>query len=169
MKIWNRIVNILEKIELVDKCLLIIMIILMAQSAFTLFVPEIISQEDNAIDVIARTSAAAIFGYFLSGNFIKHGVITGAQSQNNSSIILPKSLSDVETENFKTTAPTQCNKYQVIIVATVGITSLCILLLLRNFMEVTPQAIATISQLRDFVSACVGFLVSCGKVHSTQS
>ena len=47
----------------------------------------------------------------------------------------------------------------VIVVALVGLFSLILLLIVRNFTTVTPNMAATLSQLRDFVCGCIGFLV----------
>lgn len=62
----------LAKIHLVDKFLIVFMIILLLQSSYTLFIFEPTTAEINSIDTIIRTSIAAIFGYFLSTNFIRH-------------------------------------------------------------------------------------------------
>lgn len=45
------------------------MAVLMLQSLYTLFFPGWDSQLSGSIDVVVRTSAAAVFGYFLSANF----------------------------------------------------------------------------------------------------
>lgn len=60
---------VLSKIHLVDRCLLAFMLILMLQSAYSLFSAGSQPADSSHIDVIIRTSAAAIFGYFLSANF----------------------------------------------------------------------------------------------------
>ena len=60
---------VLSKIHLVDRCLLIFMLVLMLQSAYSLFAAVSQPADSSHIDVIIRTSAAAIFGYFLSANF----------------------------------------------------------------------------------------------------
>lgn len=52
-----------------DRCLLLFMTVLLVQLACSLFLPENLAPEAGSIDVIVRTSAAAIFGYLLSGNF----------------------------------------------------------------------------------------------------
>ncbi|MCQ7013166.1 hypothetical protein M9Y11_20315, partial [Clostridioides difficile] len=53
------------KIKLIDRCLIIVMAILMFQSIYNLFVNEVNSQDTTTIDVVVRTTSAAIFGYFL--------------------------------------------------------------------------------------------------------
>ncbi len=60
----------LANIHPVDKSLLLFMVILMLQSAYTIFFPQTANALSGDIDVIVRTSAAAIFGYFLSANFV---------------------------------------------------------------------------------------------------
>ena len=60
----------LSKIHPVDRSLLLFLAVLLAQSAYSLFVPGGESQLSGDIDIIVRTSSAAIFGYLLSGNFI---------------------------------------------------------------------------------------------------
>ncbi len=62
----------LKQIHPVDKSLLLFMLILLAQTIYSVFYPEGANQTVGDIDVIVRTSAAAIFGYFLSANFIRH-------------------------------------------------------------------------------------------------
>lgn len=70
-KPWLKFKLSLKMISLVDKFLMLFMLVLLVYSAFNLFNHEDHSQDTNAIDVIVRTSAAAIFGYFLSSNFTK--------------------------------------------------------------------------------------------------
>lgn len=175
--------NIYAKMNLVDKFLIIIMFVLLIQSAYTLFVHETVSQDTNTIDTVTRTSSAAIFGYFISGNFIKKS--SDSVSQNTTNDVITVTGSDSKINRIKnqigfntdntasdtgiTNASVSenssicCDKIQVIIVSMIGILSLIFLLALRNFVQITPQTSATVSQLRDFVSACVGFLISCGK------
>ncbi len=52
---------------------------------------------------------------------------------------------------------------QVVIVSVIGLLSLIILMVTRQFQNVTSELTAVMSQLRDFVSACIGFLISYGK------
>ena len=55
-------------------------------------------------------------------------------------------------------SPGQRLRQQMIIVAIIGISSLLILVVARNYTQPCPEAVATLSQLRDFVSGSVGFL-----------
>lgn len=70
---WNCIRLALSRIHLVDKCLIVFMVVLLVQSAYTLFTNHTVPTENtDNVDIIIRTSIAAIFGYFLSANFICH-------------------------------------------------------------------------------------------------
>lgn len=186
MTLWQKFKAALKKINVVDTSLLILMLILMAQSAFNLFVNEAVSQDSNAIDAVVRTSAAAIFGYFLSSNFVKKKDEAPNQTSSQGGIYLPREtvaeqtpknqigfaitsepsppeIGTVQTEEPQAPAPVVYSKHQVIIVSGIAIISLVTLLIFRNFTTMTIEAIATISQLRDFISASVGFLVGCGR------
>ena len=69
--------GLLSRIHPVDKSLLLFMLVLLAQSAYSIFCPGGAGQAAEDIDIIVRTSAAAIFGYFLSANFIRHAASSG--------------------------------------------------------------------------------------------
>lgn len=88
---WSYIRLALSRIHLVDKCLIVFMVVLLAQSAYSLFVNHTAPTENTEnIDVIVRTSIAAIFGYFLSANFICHASSnkkgTGSEATNPSEL-----------------------------------------------------------------------------------
>lgn len=138
----------LHALALTDKCLLVFMIILMIQSAHNLFFHEITVKESHALDVVIRTTAAAIFGYFISANFQN-----GTQSAK-------KEKEQSKEEDAESVEP---NHFQILIIASIGISSLLLLLIAHNFIEANSASVATISQLRDFVSGSVGFLIG----HST--
>lgn len=165
------------------------MLILFFYIIFNLFTGADTSQDSSTIDVIVRTSVAAIFGYFISSNFTGTNSSTAPQNTDNNTGISLKSEeinSDSTIKNqigFKPSAikssseepgrisfsenslvPIKsCNKIQVIVVSTIGLISLIILFITRYSQNITPEFTATISQLRDFVSACIGFLISYGK------
>lgn len=50
---------------------------------------------------------------------------------------------------------------QIVIATIIGITALIVLIIARYYINLTDKSIATISQMRDFVSGCVGFLLGC--------
>lgn len=51
----------------VDGFLILFLLLLLIQSAFNLLFDQTFTADTNAIDVVVRTSAALIFGSFLSG------------------------------------------------------------------------------------------------------
>lgn len=156
MKISNmikRAIRPFRALHTADKCLLVFMTILMFQSAHNLFASEIAMQGGNVLDVVIRTTAAAIFGYFISANFQNGGEDTAEE------IPLPTTPPICDsTEKY------ECrNRLQILVVTCVGIFSLILLIIARNCIEVSQTSASTISQLRDFVSGSVGFLIG----HST--
>lgn len=166
------------------------MLILFFYIIFNLFTGADTSQDSSTIDVIVRTSVAAIFGYFISSNFTGTNSSTAPQNTDNHNTGISLKSEEVNSDStiknqigFKPSAikssseepgmisfsenslvPIKsCNKIQVIVVSTIGLISLVILFITRYSQNITPEFTATISQLRDFVSACIGFLISCGK------
>ena len=91
--------GLLDRIHPVDKGLLLFMLVLLAQSAYSMFCPGGAGQAVEDIDIIVRTSAAAIFGYFLSANFIRH-TASGGQTP---TAAPPRKM---ETGGGPSTAPT---------------------------------------------------------------
>lgn len=151
-----------NRIHLVDKCLMVFMIVLLTQSTYSLFFHGVVSEEIGSIDVIVRTSAAAIFGYFLSANFVKDVPETDKEPEllENTGDIKSQEL---EEENFH--KQPICNSIQIIIASVIGLFCLTVLILIRDMAVVgsvagsSVSAAATVTQFRDFVSGCVGFLI----------
>lgn len=195
----------LKKIKLIDKCLIIFMIILMAESIYNLFSNEANSHNANDIDIIIRTTSAAIFGYFLSGNFIRKSKNTLKNSFKGTEILDKNSISsndekpitllkeditnqkdlikftydqahtfadnDENTiEEYENDSKTESNasNQQIIIATIIGLTALIVLIIARNYLTLTETSLVTISQMRDFVSGCVGFLLGCPTKISTK-
>lgn len=69
--LWENLRAAFAKIHLVDKCLLMLMFVLLAQSGYVLLTNGANSEQANPVDIIVRTAAASIFGYFLSANFVQ--------------------------------------------------------------------------------------------------
>ena len=185
----EKVKKIIKNICIVDWFLMLFMLILFFYMIFHLFTGIEASQEIHTIDVIVRSSMAAIFGYFISSNFSRVDVSITQQSTDHPTINLSSESEGVSdhdriqnqigfqssaaaaseelgTMSFSESSSTSaryCNEIQVFVVSMIGLISLIILLITRHFQNVTPELTAVISQLRDFVSACIGFLVSCGK------
>lgn len=171
-------------IHLVDRCLLAFMIVLLIQSACSVFLPGERGGESGSIDIIVRTSSAAIFGYFLSANFNRRtpSAATGQTSLPAREVPAadngegPRAQIGFQVPGKEGEAPqrtevpsvsTQAGRttedcLQILTAAGIGLFSLLILLLLRWLgMPEDGSATATAAQLRDFVSGCVGFLIGC--------
>lgn len=174
------------KIKLIDRCLIIVMAILMFQSIYNLFVNEVNSQDTTTIDVVVRTTSAAIFGYFLSANFIKRPLRKYTNTDVSSNLFIDNNLSPKgqesnqnnimnvkntigftsEADNYEKKIPINNNEgfeegetseLQIIIATVICIVALTVLFVVRNFTTTTSASLGTISQMRDFVSGCVGF------------
>ncbi len=180
--------KILNKICLGDKCLIIIMVILFLNVTFELFSGDngVNSEETiNAIDIIVRTTIASVFGYFISSNFVKskkeisnekesNNIYNELNDESNKCCLENKKCNEIDlldkkniiinNDNKKIEAEERRNnasKEQIIIVFIIGLVSLILLLLVRDFIEVSNAEIPIISQLRDIVCGCVGFLLGC--------
>lgn len=181
-----------QQLHLVDRCLLILMAILLAQSTYTLFFPAGYGQLSGSIDIVIRTSAAAIFGYFLSANFAardqQEPSVSTSLQENPTVLSEPAPSSSAEPKNqigfvselpqlksgsiqtradSSSAGPPPCYGIQVLVAACMGLFCLVVLILLRNTglagasPEESSALTATVSQFRDFVSGCVGFLIGC--------
>lgn len=187
-KLWKKSKQLFRGICIVDRFLLLFMLLLFSYLVYRLFTGTVFANDTNTIDVIIRTSAAAIFGYFMSGNFgredstpavgnnavptdpplLSAGGHVPGQAQNRLGFQITDSQAIEEkgkvsiAENPVVPAG-RCSRIQVFVVSSIGLLSLAILMIARNYPETTPELTAMVSQLRDFVSACIGFLISCGK------
>lgn len=136
------------KISLIDKCLMVMMGLLLLQSTYSIFVTEIYSDYTTSIDIVVRTTIAGIFGYFISANFIK----------------APPVPEQIEKQNLMRGDQNQswmlCERdLQVLIVFGIALTALLVMLAARNFTVLSATSVATISQMRDIVCSSVGFLL----------
>lgn len=163
------------------------MAVFLVQSGFSLFFHQSNSPEDNMIDIVFRTTSAGIFGYFLSGNFNKNEKRNKSSVSNTFNRNLPKTIRSNNLSEISPDAllpvkedsevlADSCNlpckvkdsedadyhkiiDEQIIIATIIGISSLALLIIVRYCIPITPEIIGTISQMRDFVSGCVGFLI----------
>ena len=158
-RIFENIKQSLDAISLIDKILMAYMGILLVYIAIHLIWGATL-QESTSVDTIIRTSASAIFGYFISNNFIRSNSDTESKSKMNI-----QAQSDLIQQEKNTAVNTSvcCSRLQIIVVSAIGFIALVLLLISRNYTQTTPEFSATVSQLRDFLSASIGFLVSCGK------
>ena len=176
-------------LHLTDRCLLIFMFLLVAQAAYTLFIHEIGGEDSNSLDTVLRTTASAIFGYFVSGgtqskdsdeedttSTTTSATTTRIGFQTEEDAPTARLTLSTQEESSATTAtapatvtakpPTRKEllavHHQTVIVSTIGIVALIVLMFARNFTVLNTSTIATLSQFRDFVSGSVGFLIGHG-------
>lgn len=167
------------RISLADKLLLAFMIVLLAQSGHNLFVNELGQGTSTELDVVIRTTSAAVFGYFISAGVQARGESTSTASRTKIGFAVPEeeplsarmeeteapALSEALTVPSleETTETGQSNPgAKIVIVGMIGLASLGLLILARNCGQSSPEAMAALSQLRDFVSGSVGFLIAHG-------
>lgn len=151
-KLIKRITARLFSIRLVDLMLLLFFVILMGYTTVHLFVH--VSGETHSIDIVVRTSASAIFGYIISSQFTKNKTPSASSSESEEPTPLPEPATDSSSSE---------NRLQIMLVSLIGIGSFLLLSLARFRPDGTPEMAAILSQLRDFASGCIGFLISCGK------
>lgn len=193
---WTGLRASVSSIHPVDRCLILFTALLLAQSVYSLFVPEQTPLAGN-IDTMVRTSLAAVFGYFLSGNFNAGSSGKAAQEETPApnidsqpeeasakpsfASVLPLQMgarqaaapqtaetpaSAEPTVSKETKASPTVSRLQIFLAAGIGLVCLTALLVLRCFPGLAEQALsgspaATVSQFRDLVSGCIGFLIGC--------
>lgn len=174
-------------IRIGDWWLLGLFVILILQSVYGLFFPLPADSGMESIDVVFRTSEAAIFGYIISGNFGRRQTKTEKISDTTTDATASSigfDTQDMQTPQAtatsgKRTALTEVapsptaspkksrtklkNTHQLTLVGIIGVVSLLILIAWRNTYGnnglATTSMIAVIAQYRDMVSGCVGFLI----------
>ncbi len=171
-----KILNTFKGLRIVDISLLIFLFILLFQLAYSV----IFHKDSSSFDVIIRTTTASIFGYFLSTRFsentetnnVSENILQVIDKSDQSKIQNKIGFSENKTElisgKAKNSSLNQKNyeSLQIIIVSFIGLFSLILLIILRNIdpwnngsIPLTNSTLSTISQLRDFLSSCIGFLI----------
>lgn len=199
----------IKRIDLVDRCIMLILIILMAQTIFNLFTHH--AGQNEAIDIVIRTSLASLFGYIISANFIRHESSTTMPNEtplqpeqfsqltledlSTSSINLTSSNQDSVMESMQPTGvdiidpllhltnpienkekfslsgfdqKSRPHDIQILFITAIGLIALISLLMANNLETIDETLASTISQLRDFVSGSIGFLIGCS-THNIES
>lgn len=173
---------------IIDRFLILFTIVLFIYTSVHLLLGTDMSQNNNSIDIIIRTSIASIFGYFMSNNFTNTSSDSVADSAAPPVITTSSEGNTYESKTsvknrigFQTTQtlPDDFSKgsssvgniksritqplLQIYIVSFIGLFSLGILIIARHLSPESTEITAIVSQLRDFVSASIGFLISCKK------
>ena len=157
----QRIRHSLRHMRLSDRCLCLFLLFLLLQSAWHIFLPPDLTKEFDAMDAMIRSSAATIFGYFISNAF-------GSMPEKSETEIPLESREKIPAESLaaETPLPSGINcriRQQILIVAGVGFFSLIILTFVRMCSSPSQDAIASLSQFQDFLVGSIGFLVGHAK------
>lgn len=151
----------LRHMRLSDRCLCLFLLFLLLQSAWHIFLLPDLTKEFDAMDAMIRSSAATIFGYFISNAF---GSMP-EKSENEIPLESREKISeDAPSEEAPLPSGTNCRiRQQILIVAGVGFFSLVILTFVRMCTSPSQDAIASLSQFQDFLVGSIGFLVGHAK------
>ncbi len=175
----------IKSIPAVEKILILAMLFLFIQFILVLTTGEIKGTE--AIDVVTRSMAAIIFGYFIGDTEKKNDEQKNTEAI--SQIKLPQENANGPVAKIGFTSETsevrqnssgddklapihykvpQKRMRQIWIVGGISIISLILLLMVRNVEALhanldSDSGLATLTQLRDFVAGGIGFLISASK------
>lgn len=163
--LYQRLRHTLGHIRLSDRCLCLFLFLLLLQSACHIFLTPDVTKEFEAMDAMIRSSAATIFGYFISNAFgstpEKSEKEIPLESREKTSLInLPEEESLPSCQNCRI-------RHQIFIVAGVGFFSLIILSYVRMSALPAENTIASLSQFQDFLVGSIGFLVGHAKYEQT--
>lgn len=165
----------ISHMRLTDRFLLVFLLLLLLQSTHHIFFYEQLPTGYESLDTMIRSSAATIFGYFISGAF-------GGESKIQKTDVLMPSVTKEETqmqaresklsvtneipnplnipENTHLSKVQRCRiQQQILIVAGIGLFSILILFHARIFGPAHTHATAALSQFQDFLVGSIGFLV----------
>ncbi len=154
--------NLISLLSASDKSLIIISLVLLVQCIINLFYPSTLTKQATNIDIVFRRSIAAIFGYFISSNFINRNI---NHKQNNST--LQNTKINIDAQNASNKSPIISKNLQVILVSTFGIISLIVLIFARDFVPMFEGDLQVIDLLKDLISGCIGFLMGSNKNKSS--
>ena len=156
---------------------MVFLAVLLVQSAVNLLCPAGAGLAGD-IDIIIRTSDAAIFGYLAreaapaytleaEAGAPVSGAPVGRIGFDAGAAGTPLSQAEVPVPPESTPDPEETvSSVQIACAAAVGLFCLAALLALRNLsalglLPLSDGAADTVVQFRDFVSGCVGFLIGC--------
>ncbi len=136
--------NQIKRIKMVDKFIIIILIILVINSAVSIFfVDDGTKQTAVKLDLVFRTTLSSMIGYVLSSNFISNKVPT---------ITKVEILVDEELEKRE-------KNIQLMIIGIVAITCIVTLLVARHLCYDHNLNGLNIALLTDICVGCIGFLI----------
>lgn len=165
----------ISHMRLTDRFLLVFLLLLLLQSTHHIFFYEQLPAGYEALDTMIRSSAATIFGYFISGAFGGDTKVQKTDAQTSFNIEdanlqtretnpqPPSNLTTTTSDITKNTPLSQAQRcrirQQILIVAGIGLFSILILFHARICGPSHQHAIAALSQFQDFLVGSIGFLV----------
>lgn len=184
-RFWKTFQKILGSICLTDRILLLFAILLLGYIVLDLSIYTG-TKQNATVDTVIRTSLASIFGYFISINFSASTESSSANpppvqtiheektTSTNSLKLKAIGFDAGEETSYETpqkipastknsTSLNVGSRFQIYVISFIGISSLIILLWTGNFQNLTAELMDVLSQLRDFVAASIGFLISYKK------
>lgn len=174
MKKAKRIMEYIRLMRLTDKFLFFYLFILLLQMTHTIF-QESTSQVYASVDTMMRTTAATIFGYFISATFEKEEDPPAPEEETERMASANTDNKDLISSEKKSNVPLEkdlCRRacrihQQTMIIAGIGVLSLTILIFLRNFSVELPQGPTPVSLMQDFIVGSIGFLIGHAKYDKT--
>lgn len=167
-----------RRMHLADGMLLLFMVVLLIQTGHNLFFHELAQGDSVELDVVLRTTTASIFGYFISAGVQGRSLNTAVRTTNKIGFSTPQEDGPVDSLEGVSAPVSQAERpdqpaleetqeadrlgRQIVIVGSIGLAALGLLILARNCEQSSQESLATLSQLRDFVSGSVGFLIGHG-------
>ncbi len=135
----------LKKIKLVDIFIIVVLIILLINASFSIFmVEEPTKQIASKLDLAFRTTLSSIIGYILSSNFISNKI----KMKTKCALVVEKSEEQKKEQNI-----------QLIIIGTVAVICLIVLLIARHFYVDADLNRINIVLMTDICVGCIGFLI----------
>ena len=164
-----------KRMHLADRILLVFMVVLLCQTAHNLYANELAGQPSTALDAVIRTTSASIFGYFISAGVqggtekktdVPRAPIGFSAGTEEASASLRNASGETESGEMLALPPELrgesiegAGKQQILVVGGIGLAALLLLIFAGSWGELSSTAMVTLSQLRDFVSGSVGFLI----------
>lgn len=173
-------------IPLWDRCMLIIMAMLLLECAYVALFKDVGSAQDTSIDVVLRAAISSLFGYFLSANFLNSQRIkykqpfTDFDIEDSSSIstfvpqpsqsdnIIPQQAQQIQDitppppdiDEDQNNEIRDCHWIMRIkIVTSMAIFSIAMLIIFRNISSLHNNVASFISMFANMTSGSLGYLI----------
>lgn len=152
ISIIKKIRKFFRKIPIKDKCLIMIMSLLIFHLIMNLFSINTLTPEAASIDLIFRMTISSVFGYILSNKFLNFNVLGSIVCVEDEKVIRSCKRRD------------ELNEIKIIITTAIALISIAVLISYRrlsteNIIEITDNHKAIVVQFRDLISGCIGFLI----------